>query len=87
MILERLRYLHLLSVKKGIGLSCNIDNIAGSEAIVKKSMERRTFFDRKFDFNKMKKEMFEEFISLSNETPDINVSDSEMCAIIQNHYQ
>ena len=43
-LLERLRYLHILSVKKAVDMARNNDNISGIEAIVKKSIAGRYFF-------------------------------------------
>ena len=55
----------------------NTDNITGIETIVKKSIEGRHFFKTKLNYDKKKNEILEEFIALSNDTPDINISSDE----------
>ena len=55
----------------------NTNNITGIETIVKKSIEGRHFFETKLNYDRKKKEMLEEFIALSNDTPDINISFDE----------
>ena len=51
----------------------NTNNITGIETIVKKSIAGRHFFETKLNYDKKKKEMLEDFVTLSNNTPDINI--------------
>ena len=76
-LLERLRYLHLLSLKKGIDMTRNTNNITGIETIVKKSIKGRYSLQKKYSYDKEKKEMLEDFVTLSNNTPEINISFDE----------